>query len=364
MAPTLENTKYQRLAQSLREKIRSGELQPEDRLPSFSAMRLQYGATTTTVERVYSILEQEGLVKREKGRGIFVAQPHAVRAKGIIGITGLGDTFGTGCHPWGTHLLKGIRDAAGHAGKEILLYRHLPNSAIQWEHVDGILNIDTHIHHILPHLPIGIPFVSALTKVPQHVSVVADEAGGLRAAIEHLIALGHRQIAYLIMQTKPDIPVLQQRVAAYHHTMHELGIAPHPRWLRHLHLEDSMYFQESGYNSMAQWLADDWHELGCTALLAHNDDTAIGAMQALQQAGIRVPEDVSVVGFDGTEIGKYCTPHLTSVKLPLEEIGAQAMKLLLQLIREEPVSFSTLELPARLIVRHSTASPNQSKERF
>lgn len=356
MASTLENTKYQRIAQRLREQIRSGELQPEDRLPSFSEMRLQYGATTTTVERVYSLLEQEGLVKREKGRGIFVAQPHAVRTNGVIGIVGLEHTPAAVSHPWSMHLLAGIREAAGQANKELLLYHQLSNSAIKWEKVDGVLNLEPYGPNILPHLPIGMPFVSALTRINGTVSVVADEAGGVRLAIEHLLNLGHRRIAYLITHATPKVPFLRPRIAAYQDALGDAGIEPNPRWLRHLALNGSPSYQEHGYNNMVQWLADDWHELGCTALLAQNDDTAIGAMQALQEAGIRIPDDVSVVGFDGTEIGKYCTPHLTTISMPLQAIGRQAMELLLRQIQEEPIPPAAVELPTHLEVRASTKS--------
>ncbi len=364
MASTLDNTndntKYNRIAQILRQQIRSGELQPKDRLPSFSEMRLQHDATTTTVERVYSILEQEGLVKREKGRGIFVAHPEQTPINGIIGITGLelGPAFAA--HPWPMHLLNGIRKVAAAAEKEIILYPRPSDTNIKWERVDGIINLEPYQPYILPHLPIGMPVVGTFTRSEGHISVVSDEAGGTRSAVEHLLQLGHRRIAYLITHATPQVSFLHLRITAYQNALLNVGITPDPRWLRHLNAKDSYSYQDYGYRNMQEWLKDDWKELGCTALLAQNDDVAIGAMQAMQQAGIRIPEDVSVIGFDGTEIGKYCMPHLTSVALPLEEIGAQAMQLLLQLIREEHVPFSTLELPTQLIVRNSTAPPKTS----
>ncbi len=357
MSSTLENTKYQRIADVLREKIRSRELQPEDRLPSFSEMRSHYGATTTTTERVYSILEQEGLVKREKGRGIFVAHPEQPPINGIIGITGLDLNSAFATHPWPMHLLNGIRKVAAAAEKEIILYPRPSDANIKWERVDGIINLEPYQPYILPYLPIGMPVVGTFTRSEGHISVVGDEAGGIRSAVEHLLGLGHRRIAYLITHDTPQVPFLQPRITAYQNTLHNAGITPDTHWLRHLDAEGSCSYQEYGFRNMEQWLRDDWKDLGCTALLAQNDDIAIGAMQAMQQAGISIPEDVSVIGFDGTEIGKYCMPHLTSVALPLEEIGVQAMQLLLKLIREEPMPFSTLEVPTQLVIRNSTAPP-------
>ena len=352
MASTLEKAKYQRIAHSLREQIRNGDLRPGDRLPSFSEMHAQHGATTTTVERSYTILQQEGLVKREKGRGVFVAQPEPAPTTGTIGVFGIGLTD-MNAHPWHMHLLTGIRKMAQQAGKEILLYPFLPDADLKWEKVDGILNLDPNFLHIVPYLPPNMPFISALTKIAGHTSVVPDEASGIRQAVRHLVELGHRRIAYLIMHGVPELSFLTPRITAYQDALREVGIKPDIRWLRRLE-PDNPHYQENGHHEMKQWLGEDWHELGCTALLTQNDDVAIGAMQALQQSGMSVPDDVSVIGFDGTEIGKYCLPHLTSVALPLDEIGAQAMDFLLRIIKEEPVPFSTLELPTSLIIRRST----------
>jgi len=354
MASTLEKAKYQRIAQDLREQIRSGVLQPGDRLPSFSEMHAQHGATTTTVERSYTILQQEGLVKREKGRGIFVAEPGRPLMSDMIGVTGIEAPASYPTHPWAMQLLAGIRKVAAQAEKEIILYPRPAYATIKREKVDGILNLEPYHHH-LSHLPADMPLVSALSRFEGRASVVGDEAGGVRHAVEHLLELGHRRIGYLAQNWMVHAPSLRPRITAYREALLMAGIDADERWLRVM--EDQPPYRECGYDNMKRWLADDWDEMGCTALLAQNDDIAIGAMQALLEAGLRIPGDVSIIGFDGTDLGKYCLPHLTSVALPLEEIGAQAMQLLLQSINGEPVPFSTLELPTRLVLRDSTAKP-------
>lgn len=348
-------SKYKQIAESLRAQIQSGQLQPEDRLPSFSEMRARHGATPTTVERVYSLLERDGLVKREKGRGVFVAQPQASPVNGVVGIVGLKSSYIL--HPWGLRLLDGIRQVAAAAEKELLLIHRIPEEAgLKLEKVDGILNLEPTTEIVVPYLPPGIPFVSALTRVKDRVSVVVDEPGGVREAMAHLLGLGHRRIGYLIQNSMYHAPFLRPRIMAYREALLMAQIEADGRWLRNL--DGVPPYRECGYKNMKRWLADGWAELGCTALLVQNDDTAIGVMQALQEAGIRVPDDVSVVGFDGTEIGEYCTPHLTSVDVPLQDVGAQAMQLLLQQMASKPLPPTAYELPTRLVVRASTASPH------
>lgn len=357
MASSKEKSKYQRLTESLREQIQSGRLQPEDRLPSFSEMRAQHGATPTTVERVYSLLERDGLVKREKGRGVFVATPAQLPANGVIGIVGLQNSYTL--HPWGLHLLEGIRQVAQTAEKELLLVHRISlEPDLKWEKVDGVLNLEPTTQIVTPYLPPGMPFVSALTRAKGHSSVVVDETGGVREAVQYLLDLGHRKIGYLIQNSMVHAPFLRPRIMAYREALQIAGIEADSRWLRNM--DGRFSYRECGSRDMKRWLADNWRELGCTALLVQNDDTAIGVMQALQEAGIQVPGDVSVVGFDSTEISEYCTPHLTSIKVPLHDVGAQAMQLLLQLMQGEPLQPTTYELPTGLVVRASTTAPRTS----
>lgn len=349
------DAKYKILAERTRREIESGTLRPGDRLSSFSEMREQFGATPTTVQRVYALLESEGLIVREHGRGVFVAAPQAPPSSGVIGVTGLKDNFMS--HPWNMHLLSGARQAAESTRKEILLLN--PHSVIRWEKIDGVLNLEPAFEDAGPRLPPGIPFVSALTAVKNRSNVVADEAGGVCKAMQHLLALGHRRIAYLISYQTPDVKFLRPRVEAYQNSLRDAGIKANQKWLRHLKYRDS--YRESGWRDMAQWLREDWAALDCTALLAQNDDTAIGAMQALREADLQIPHDVSVIGFDGTELGEYCTPHLTSVEMPLREIGRRAVESLLQQMKHEEetqnANRTTLILPTRFKLRASTASP-------
>ena len=126
---------------------------------------------------------------------------------------------------------------------------------------------------------------------------------------------------------------------AYQETLRGAGIEPDPRWVRPLIPYPESWinyksFVDRGYEKMKLWLGSNWAELNCTAILAHNDETAIGVIQALNDVGISAPDQVSVIGFDGTEISDYVRPNLATVKVPLEEVGAVATAILLRQIRE------------------------------
>ncbi len=138
------------------------------------------------------------------------------------------------------------------------------------------------------------------------------------------------------------------------------------QWIRRLmhreEIQQAPFLYHSGRASMRKWLQDGWRDLGCTALLAQNDEAAIGAIEELQEAGFDVPGDVSVVGFDGTEAAEYFRPRLTTIKVPLEEIGAAAAEYLLRQIREgdETEEHTGVTLPAQLKIGDSTAPPRSN----
>lgn len=346
--------KYWQLAEQFRRQVKDGQLKPGDRLPSYTEMRVQYGVSRPVVERIHAMLEREGVIVREPGRGTFVAEPRAQVTRGVIGFSGL--PSGADRHPYGTHLLEGAQEVAHREHLEILLLNR--TSSIEWEKVDGVLICEAKPQPTLSRLPPGMPCVIVLSAMEGISSVVADDRRGAFDATQHLLALGHRRIAYL---TAAIDPLSQQRLAGYAEALSQARVELDGSWVRPLDVERIVSFLERGYEVMREWLETDWHELGCTGLLTQNDDTAIGAIRALTEAGLRVPDDVSVVGFDGTEISQLYTPSLTTVEVPLKEMSARGARMLLRQM-ESRFDHPAMELerevfPMRLIARESTAPP-------
>lgn len=361
-----QSMKYLKIAEQLRRQVRAGVLKPGERLPSLGEMR-QQGVSQNTMERVHLLLEQEGLIVRHHRRGVFVAQPPAERATGIIGV--LGDAF---VHnpdvPYWAHLLAGIRAAAHERGRELLL---LGDSVpgLGWEKIDGVLSCNlSEVQEQQRHLPPGMPNVSMVGLSRIAPSVIANDYAGAKAATEHLLELGHRRIAYLLNNRGSNVKRQPpRRLEGYRAALWEAGIEPNPHWTRELMSpaewkpDSTIPFDELGYDKMSRWLREDWQALGCTALITQNDESAIGAITALREAGIGVPDEVSVVGFDGTKVGEYCTPRLTSVRVPLREMGRKGVELLLRQIGEEVVEVEATMLPTRLVTRESSGpAPGQA----
>ena len=197
----------------------------------------------------------------------------------------------------------------------------------------------------------GIPLVALdPTGEPLHPvpSVGATNWSGGVAAARHLIELGHRRIAAL--SGPADFLCARARVDGFRAAMGSAGLAVDPKLVRRgrFHHEDGL---RMGRELLA--LADP-----PTAVVCGNDLQALGVYEAAREIGLRVPADLSVVGFDDLEFGRWCGPALTTVRQPLAEMGATAADLVLALASGEQPAQGRIELATTLVVRQSTAAPS------
>jgi DNA-binding LacI/PurR family transcriptional regulator len=360
--------KYLQLTHSWRSQIMTGVLRPGDRLPSFARLREEFGATQATVEKAFTILEREGLITREASKGIFVAERTGAvtdkksKAKKkhhkTIGVSGYGFEFDCYAAYW-VELLRGIRQAARRVGMQVLLLDHRCSQG--WEKADGVLVCDWTAHDILDHIAPHQPRVSVMVDLPGMASVAPDDTMGGRIATEYLLERGHTKIAYLHGM---DVHVLPQRLDGYRNALADAGIIPDGRWTRVLKgfHRNNQEFQKSAGDAMMAWFEKDWERFGFTALLCHNDATAIGAVEALEKRGLRVPDDVSVIGYDGVEEFVSMGRQLTTVKLPLAQIGAQAVEVLLRQIEADEVSNEHHVLPVTIKKGRTTCNIKMNYE--
>jgi LacI family transcriptional regulator len=196
----------------------------------------------------------------------------------------------------------------------------------------------------------GFPFVVVDPRVPLDEglpSVSASHSSGARAATEHLLQLGHRRIGAI---TGPaDWMASTERLDGYRAALAAAGVLADPD----LVVESD--FNLPGGEIAAAELLDRIDRP--TAIFAFNDNVAVATLRAARARGIRVPEELSVVGFDDSEQAAIVTPALTTVRQPLAEMGRMAVSLLLRLLENQRVEALSVELATKLVVRESTAPP-------
>ncbi len=193
----------------------------------------------------------------------------------------------------------------------------------------------------------GLPLVVVDRELanPAHDCVMTDHEAGGYAAAEHLAQLGHKRIACIAGPT--DVSPSAGRVAGYRAALRAAGIGVDASLVVRGDFRD-----HSGYVAAQKLLR---RNIAPTAIFACNDLMAIGAMAAVRDAGLSVPEDVSVVGFDDIHIAGYINPPLTTIAQPMAELGRIAAELLLQRLADRTLPPRRVMLRNRLIVRRTTA---------
>jgi DNA-binding LacI/PurR family transcriptional regulator len=197
--------------------------------------------------------------------------------------------------------------------------------------VEGLITVDTFIGRPLPLPAIAIP----------------DHRKAAELALNHLIQLGHKEIAF--MKGPDESPDSKDRWKAIRQVVKELGIPMRAELVVQLEGRDAT--PQFGYPFAKQLLS---RGRPFTALFAYNDVAAIGAIHAFQEAGLRVPKDVSVVGFDDIRIAAYNNPSLTTVRQPLQRMGEIAARTLLNRIENHENRAEVIEVEPEFVVRNST----------
>lgn len=349
--------KYREIVDEWRTLIKDGTWRSGDKLPTFAELTATRGLGTNTINRVFQDLEREGLVERRKGSGVYVAAPK-LRQRASIGIYGYDMHADEGVHYWFEHF-RGLRQAlvshnlgSYHLGS----YHQAPDAQPPWDDIAGIL---THAPYFTQPLRTDVdllPAVCVMSPEPGLVCVSSDDYSGARTAVGHLVELGHSRIGWLMWPNRYQTLIRQ---SGYHDGLLRAGIKPSPHWVRPMRgFEDvAVGHVRMGYKNMQHWLATDFHESQCTAILVHNDECAFGAIRALREAGLEVPGDVSVIGFDGAEDTSRAHMNLTTLVVPLAEITEMAVDILVGRIEDPGHPAVSQVLPVHLRIGESTAPP-------
>src|SRR5262245_1587013 len=222
-------------------------------------------------------------------------------------------------------------------------------------HFDGVIMFSSDIDD--PILPLLIKDGQPLVLIGRHpyflnvAYVDVENREGARAAVAHLISLGHRRIAVINGQLQMEAALARRD--GYKQALLEAGIAIQPE------LMVEGFFSEPGAHLAMLQLLD--FEQPPTAVFAASDGMAVGALRAIHERGLQVPDQIALIGFDDLPLAAYTSPPLTSVHQPIRDMGAHAVRALVEQIRGQ-TSATSVRLLAHLVVREScgggAASPS------
>ncbi|WAU81369.1 LacI family DNA-binding transcriptional regulator [Streptomyces sp. Qhu-G9] len=260
--------------------------------------------------------------------------------------------------PWAVEIIRGVEEVAHAAGVGTVVsaIHGRSGDARQWmtnlraRASDGVVLVTSVLEPVLHDelRRLGVPLVvvdPAGSPALDAPTVGATNWAGGMAATEHLLRLGHRRIGFVA--GPPRLLCSRARLDGYRAALDRAGIA----------VDESLivpgdFYQESGFTGCTTLLGLAEPP---TALFAASDQMAMGAVEALRRRGARVPEDMSVVGFDDLPEVRWSAPPLTTVRQPLAEMGKLAARTVLRLTRGEKLDSPRVELATELVVRSSTA---------
>jgi LacI family transcriptional regulator len=278
----------------------------------------------------------------------FVARSLRVKRTFTIGV--ITEDFSDA---YGAMVIGGIERHLGQRGYLFLTVAHRHDAKLldTYAHlllqrgVEGLITVDTSIRQLLP-LPVIA--VAGHRRVKGVTNLVLDHRAAALMALKHLQELGHTEIAFMRGPTTSSDT--DDRWQAILEVSRKLSIEVRPELT--MRLEGEAGTPHAGYPFAKRLLSCGKR---FTALFAYNDNSAIGAIRAFQEAGLRVPEDISVVGFDDIESAAYGNPSVTTVRQPLHKMGELAARTLLDRIEKRGVFLPQITVEPEFVVRQSTA---------
>jgi DNA-binding LacI/PurR family transcriptional regulator len=265
-------------------------------------------------------------------------------------------------NPFFADIVAGIQDQAVRTGYKVLV--NTGNRAALREgdaletllqlRADGVILAGTVLEDdiiLAASMEVPIVLVSREARAPTVDSITNDDRAGMEIAVEHCVSLGHRRVAYIDGGHGAGAP---DRRRGYDSAMKRLGLA------RFTTVVSGTFTEEGGHSGCLVLLAQRPRP---TAILASNDLAAIGALNAIEESGLKVPDDVSLIGYDNTSLAALRHISLTTIHQPRLEMGQLALSTLLERVDQHREDPRHVVLSPRLVVRASTAPPRPERLR-
>lgn len=348
---------YLQIADHIKKKIAGGEYKIGEKLPSQRQLSEFYGVSSITIRKAISSLVHDGVLYSRVGKGLYVARktpPADLSRHKSIGLV-LNEIK----NPFFSLILHGIEQKLSENGFNLLFSNSSNKLEKEEKHiqhfielgVDGLIVASlTHIFRasnlIRNLLRDGFPVVMISFILDEDVYYVGtDHQRGAFLATEHLIQLGHSRVAYIGGEEGSLLSKVREKGFRQALLKHNLSI-------EEKHIFHSPLFRQdyqSGYIVGSNFVHLSEKPTG---VFVYKDMVAIGFEQALLDKGLRVPEDVAIVGFDDIEHAKFCTVPLTTIHQDTDKIGSLAAEKIIRLIQKETVPVQEILKP-KLVIRQS-----------
>ncbi|BFL48159.1 LacI family transcriptional regulator [Lactonifactor longoviformis] len=361
MAGESGKTKYYLLMEQLKDDILSGRVKPGEKLPSENELSSTYQISRHTVRKALAILENEGFVVAEHGRGTFCSERmrHRKNSRNIAVITTYISDY---IFP---RLIQGIDRVLTSNGYSIIL-KNTGNSRtnearaledILTKDIDGliiepsksqILCNNMNLYAMLDEYEIPYIFIQGTYAQMKHKPhILMDDSQGGYLLTKHLLDTGREKIAGVF---KADDSQGRERHKGYVRALQEAGKLYDPDMVVWFHTEDRKKKPALAIRQMMEYGMD------MDSVVCYNDQIALEVMKTLQKCGRRIPEDIAVAGYDNSLIAENGIVPLTTIAHPQEKLGEMAAELLLEQIQKIPEEKSKVErlIQPELIVRAST----------
>lgn len=353
---------YEQIYNILKQDILSGKYEDGELLPSERELCNIFGVERITVRKSLESLSNEGLIVKIAGLGTRVNSHQKSELESSSWNTLLfllpksKNSVDRITEPFNSRLLYVVEKEARLKGYNVL-YRTVGIndslfSILSDNSICGIFFVSSIDKKLLTEaLESKIPSVALNSICDCFTSIIADNEAGAFSVVDYLIKLGHTKIAAI--QGMREYTTSKQRLEGYYKALTGSGIQVDPRLIK-----EGDWTSNGGYTAMNELLQNK--DNIPTAVFAFNDITAFGAIAAINDSGLSVPDDISVVGFDNIDQCEYMRPRLTTVSQDIDLLGKIAVQNLLNLFKEDERFNLKISTPTRLVIRDSAIKNSRS----
>lgn len=346
---------YSVIEDDIETRIRNKTLENDDRILSENELSKKYNISRMSARQAITNLVNRKLLYRIAGKGTFVAAVEEGEEKSIIALV-----LNNMANPFFAQLAKAVQKKALQSGYDVIYYAN-DNLLDESKSVDIIIKRRIAGVILVPSQENGeeniikkidsekIPFVYLNKKVkhPESDSVTVSNKDGARQVMEHLYALGHRRIGFIA--ASPYSSAIAERLEEFNSFMKKHRLSESAK------VQISGLLNEKGGYEAGKIILSSSNRV--TAIFCANDIVAIGALRAVTELGLKVPKDLSIVGYDDISSAEYLSPSLTTISQPLETMAGAAVDILIKKINERGNNSwrrKDLIFPPKLIIRESS----------